>query len=104
MQCTLPFMFTLMHSYLQVHAEYTCFQLRHVVTSGLSCVFSLCVLKTGLGEEERLIEAVRCLPCLWQVSCTHYKNAQARENAWEQVAKQVRDHVAVLVHAECVYC
>ena len=63
---------------------------RRIVTLGLS-VFSPCVcLKTEAGEEERLIAAVHCFPCLWQVSCINYKNAQAREHAWEQVAKQVR--------------
>ena len=41
-------------------------------------------------EEEKLVDAVRSFPCLWQVSCRSYKDIRAKENAWKQVAGQVR--------------
>ena len=37
--------------------------------------------------DEKLIEAVCCFPCLWQVSSKSYKNARARENTWKEVTK-----------------
>ena len=40
-------------------------------------------------DEEVLIEAVRCFPCLWQVSCRKYKDLRAKENAWKEVAGKV---------------
>ena len=39
--------------------------------------------------EERLIEAVRAFPCLWQVSSKGYKDLRAKENAWKEVASRV---------------
>ena len=41
-------------------------------------------------DEERLIEAVRSYPSLWQVSAKCYKDAKAKENAWKKVATEVR--------------
>ena len=43
--------------------------------------------------DEKLVEAVRTFPCLWQVSTKSYKNARARENSWKQVASQVGESV-----------
>ena len=34
---------------------------------------------------EKLIEAVICYPCLWNVTKTCYKDMRARENAWKEV-------------------
>ena len=41
-------------------------------------------------DEEKLIEAVRSCPCLWQVTSKGYKDIIAKENAWKEVAVQVR--------------
>ena len=46
-----------------------------------------------MADDEKIIEAVRGYPCLWQVSCTSYKDARARENAWKDVASKVRYHL-----------
>ena len=45
---------------------------------------------------EKLIEAVRCYPCLWDVTKTCYKDTRARENAWKEVVIEVRN---VLAHS-----
>ena len=42
-------------------------------------------------EEEKLIEAVRALPCVWQVNSKSYRDQMARENTWKQVAEAVRE-------------
>ena len=42
-------------------------------------------------EEEKLIEAVRALPCVWQVNSKSYRDQTARENTWKQVAEAVRE-------------
>ena len=39
--------------------------------------------------EEKLIEAVRTFPCLWQPSARGYKDLRAKENVWKEVAMQV---------------
>ena len=39
--------------------------------------------------DEKLVEAVRSFPCLWQVRTKAYKDLTAKENSWKQVAKQV---------------
>ena len=49
---------------------------------------------------ERLIDAVRNLPCLWQVSCKVYKNLKARENAWKIVAREVEGTTAMCKEVE----
>ena len=41
-------------------------------------------------DGERLIEAVRSFPCLWNVSSKGYKDLRARENAWKEVTVEVR--------------
>ena len=41
-------------------------------------------------DDEKLIEAVRAFPCLWQVSSKSYKDVKAKENAWKLVANQVQ--------------
>ena len=41
--------------------------------------------------EEKLTEAVRGFPCLWQVSSRAYKDLRAKENAWKEVASKVRN-------------
>ena len=41
-------------------------------------------------DEEKLIEAVRTYPCIWHVSSKSYKDIIAKENAWKEVALQVR--------------
>ena len=39
--------------------------------------------------DEKLVEAVRSFPCLWQVRTKAYKDLTAKENSWKQVAEQV---------------
>ena len=41
------------------------------------------------AEEEKLIEAVRGFPSVWQVSSLSYRDTRAKENAWKLVASQV---------------
>ena len=41
--------------------------------------------------EEKLIEAVRSFPCLWKPKARSYKDVRAKENAWKEVASQVRE-------------
>ena len=38
-------------------------------------------------DDEKLIESVREYPCLWRVCSKAYKDIQAKENAWKEVAK-----------------
>ena len=40
-------------------------------------------------DEEKLIEAVRMFPCLWNVTSRAFKDSKAKENAWKSVASQV---------------
>ena len=40
-------------------------------------------------DEEKLIEAIRSFPCLWQESSKSYRDQRARENAWKEVAEAV---------------
>ena len=51
-------------------------------------------------EVEKLIEAVRCFPCLWDVTKTSYKDARAKENAWKEVVIQVRNVLANLLTSQ----
>lgn len=39
--------------------------------------------------DEKLVEAVRDFPCLWQVSSQSYKDLRAKENALKEVASKV---------------
>ena len=41
-------------------------------------------------DEEKLIDCVRCYPCLWQVSSKGYKDIRAKDNAWREISVQVR--------------
>lgn len=45
-----------------------------------------------MTPEEKLIEAVRNLPCLWQVNSKSYRDQRARENAWKEVTETVCGH------------
>ena len=38
-------------------------------------------------EDKKSIESVRECPCLWRVCSKAYKDIQAKENAWKEVAK-----------------
>ena len=40
-------------------------------------------------DEEKLCEAVRTLPCLWQVNSVVYRDIIAKQNAWNKVAIEV---------------
>ena len=40
-------------------------------------------------DNEKLIETVRSLPCLWQVRSKAYRDQKAKESAWKQVAEAV---------------
>ena len=53
---------------------------RHVVYST--------ILESRMNEE-KLIEAVRVYPCLWDVSQRCFKDIIAKENAWKKVAEEV---------------
>ena len=39
--------------------------------------------------DEKLIEAVRGFPSLWQVSARVYKDLRAKENSWKEVSTKV---------------
>ena len=41
-------------------------------------------------DEEAFVEAMRSYPCLWQTSCKKYKDLRVKDNAWKEVALQVR--------------
>ncbi|KAL5509869.1 hypothetical protein EMCRGX_G005308 [Ephydatia muelleri] len=49
--------------------------------------------------DERIIEAVRAFPCLWQVSSRSYKDLKAKENAWREVASKLGERHSV---EECI--
>ena len=49
-----------------------------------------------MDAEEKLIEAVRSFPCLWQTTLKGYRDIKARENAWKEVALQVKHYKTVL--------
>ena len=40
-------------------------------------------------DDEKLIEAVRLYPCLWQVSSRSYNDVIAKTNALKMIAEQV---------------
>ena len=40
--------------------------------------------------DERIIEAVREFPCIWQLSNRSYKDLRAKENAWKAVVAKVQ--------------
>ena len=44
--------------------------------------------------DKKFIEAVRCFPCLWQVSSKSYKDVRTRENTWKEVASQITKETA----------
>ena len=41
-------------------------------------------------DDEKLVDAVRYYPCIWQVNSRMYKDITAKENAWKEVASKVR--------------
>ena len=43
----------------------------------------------GLRDDERLCEAIRGFPCLWQVNSIIYRDVMAKQNAWNKVATMV---------------
>ncbi|XP_019850435.1 PREDICTED: transcription factor Adf-1-like [Amphimedon queenslandica] len=45
--------------------------------------------------DEKLIEAVRDFPCLWQLSTRAYKDIRAKEKAWKIVADKVGEGCSV---------
>ena len=46
--------------------------------------------------EEKIIEAVRGFPCLWQPKSPSYKDLRAKENAWKEVANQVSRNIVYM--------
>ena len=48
--------------------------------------FAKCV---PLMDEERLVEAVRSYPCLWNNQIKAYKEQRTKENAWKAIQTQV---------------
>ena len=40
-------------------------------------------------EDEKLIEAVKTYPCLWNTTAASYRDVKAKDMAWKQVATQV---------------
>ena len=42
-----------------------------------------------MDDDEKLIEAVRLYPCLWQVSSRSYRDVIAKTNALKMIAEQV---------------
>ena len=53
-----------------------------------------CVHVSRTMEVEKFIEAVRCFPCLWDVTTTCYKDVRTKENVWKEVIIQVRNVLA----------
>ena len=45
-------------------------------------------------DDEKLIEAVRCFPSLWQVNSRLYRDVIAKENALKEIANQVSECLA----------
>ena len=43
----------------------------------------------SVPKDEKLIEAVRLFPCLWQVNSKSYKNAVAKGNACKEIFSKV---------------
>ncbi len=41
-------------------------------------------------DKRKLIEAIEGIPCLWALKDKDYKDAKAREEAWKEVASQVK--------------
>ncbi len=41
-------------------------------------------------DKRKLIEAIEGFPCLWALKDKDYKDAKAREEAWKEVASQVK--------------
>ncbi len=39
--------------------------------------------------DEKLIEAVRTFPCLWNTTSATFRDVKAKDAAWKQVASQV---------------
>ena len=83
-----------MSIYDTVHARHTnvmCHDARIDLISILMfqkiCSRDQILITRCLMPDEKLIEAVCCFPCLWQVSSKSYKNARARENTWKEVTK-----------------
>ena len=53
--------------------------------------------------EEKLVEAVRSFPCLWQTTSKCYRDIRARENAWKEVAQQVKLEVILYIYQSAVH-
>ena len=47
--------------------------------------------------EERIIEAVQDLPCLWKPTETTYKDLRVKENAWKEVALKVSSKIELIL-------
>ena len=47
-----------------------------------------CIYMESIADE-KLIEAVRCFPCLWQVNSRLYRDVVAKGNALKEIANQV---------------
>ena len=61
-------------------------------TNQIRAFHTCCARELALEmDEEALVEAVRSFPCLWQSSSKKYKDLRAKENAWKEVAKEVRE-------------
>ena len=43
-------------------------------------------------HDEKIVEAVRSFPSLWQVSSVLQRSIRAKENAWKEVASMVSAH------------
>lgn len=56
-------------------------------------------------DDEKLIEAVRSFPCLWQVNSRPYRDITAKGNALKEIANQVSERVLPvdkLLHTLCI--
>ena len=64
-------------------------------------------------DDEKLIKAVRCFPCLWQVNSKLYRDVIAKGNNLKEIANQVSELPAIYLciiiiarrrkHARCCY-
>ena len=43
-------------------------------------------------HDEKIVEAVRSFPSLWQVSSVLQRSIRAKENAWKEVGSMVSAH------------
>ena len=64
-----------------------------ILTFQVICLANQISITKCFMADNKLIEAVRYFPCLWQVSSKSYKDVRTRENAWKEVASQITKEI-----------